>query len=123
MKHVLLLACLTLGIVDCRSTTEPNGEAGTIVWTAARASFAAPAVADSTVYFATSDHAATALDSCTGKVRWRSPTGESVGRTAGRNVLVVGALVIVPDLGLYAFDRVTGARQWAFRPASGDTPG
>jgi outer membrane protein assembly factor BamB len=123
MKNVVLLACLTIFGMDCSFGTDPNGGAGAIVWTAVGASYAAPAVADSTVYFATSDHAVTALDSRTGQVRWRSPTGETLGGSLGGNVLVVGALVIAPDLGLYGFDRITGARRWAFRPASGDTPG
>jgi outer membrane protein assembly factor BamB len=38
-------------------------------------------------------------------------------------VLVAGPLVILPDLGVHAFDRATGAKLWSFRPASGDTPG
>jgi outer membrane protein assembly factor BamB len=84
---------------------------------------AAPAVADTTVYFGTSDHAITALDTRTGRVRWRTASGETAGLTPGQNVLVVGPLVALPDLGLYAFDRATGARRWSFHPPSGDTPG
>ena len=123
MKNVVLLACLTIFAMACSFATDPNKGPGATVWTAAGASFAAPAVADSTVYFATTDHALTALDSRSGVVRWRSPNGETRGLSLGSNVLIVGRLVIVPDLGLYGFDRVTGTRRWAFRPASGDTPG
>lgn len=122
-KGIALLVCLTVGGVDCRSLTEPSGGPGSVLWTAAGASMAAPAVADSTVYFGTSDHTMTALDSRTGQVRWRTPSGESIGLSPGRNVLVVGSLVVLPDLGLHAFDRVTGARRWSFHPSSGDTPG
>ncbi len=80
-------------------------------------------VSDSTVYFGTGDHAVMALDKLTGAVRWRTRTGETAGASPGRNVLVVGTMVIVPDLSVYAFDRAKGTRLWQFAPASGDTPG
>jgi outer membrane protein assembly factor BamB len=108
--------------INCSSATEPTSGPGSIVWSFPAGSDTAPALADSTVYFGTGDNAALALDNRTGALRWRTPTGET-GGPPGRNVLLVGQLLIVPDFGVYAFDRVTGQQRWSFRPASGDTPG
>jgi outer membrane protein assembly factor BamB len=117
------LLLVAFAAANCRTATEPGDGPGSVVWRAAGVSMAAPAVADTTVYFGTSDHAITALDTRTGQVRWRTASGETAGLAPGQNVLVVGSLVALPDLGLYAFDRATGARRWSFHPPSGDTPG
>lgn len=122
-SSLVLLVCLGAAGYGCRVSTEPGSGPGSVVWRAPGSSFAAPAVADSTVFFTTEDHAITALDTRTGGVRWRTPTGETAGLARGRNVLVVGSLVVVPDVAVYAFDRVTGLRRWRFRPASNDEPG
>lgn len=74
--------------------------------------------------FASTTHEVLALNARTGELRWRARTDEAEhARQPGQNVIVAGALVIVPDGAIYAFDRLTGARRWTFRPASGDTPG
>ncbi|MCY7380529.1 MAG: PQQ-binding-like beta-propeller repeat protein, partial [Gemmatimonadaceae bacterium] len=119
-----LIGLLALGLsgIACRSATEPASGPGSIVWSFPAGSGTAPAVADSTVYFGTYDNTALALDSRTGTLRWRTSTGET-GGSPGRNVLLVGPLLIVPDFGVYAFDRATGQKRWSFRPASGDSPG
>src|SRR5438309_2231537 len=118
-----LMVAAALVVLGCRANTEPSSGPGSVLWQAVDSSMAAPAVADSTVYFGTLDHAAVALDVRTGAVRWRSSTGETLGENPGRNVLVVGGLLVVPDIGIHAFDRTTGASRWHFHPASGDQPG
>ena len=119
------MSVLALGLcgIACRTATEPTSGPGSILWSFPAGSDTSPAIADSTVYFGTKDNTALALDSRTGALRWRTPTGESGGSAPGDNVLLVGQLLIVPDLGVYAFDRTTGQKRWSFRPASGDTPG
>jgi outer membrane protein assembly factor BamB len=124
MRARELFGLLSLGVssIVCHSATEPTSGPGAILWSFPAGSGTAPAVGDSTVYFGTYDNTALALDSRTGALRWRTPTGET-GSSPGSSVLLVGPLLIVPDFGVYAFDRVTGEKRWSFRPASGDTPG
>src|SRR3989442_3159258 len=68
----------------------------------------APAVDDSSVFAAVGPHILVSVSKETGTERWRSATGETYPSPGGRNVLVIGAVVVYADYGLYAFDRRTG---------------
>lgn len=123
--HALLATATALLPVSssCGISSPQDGGPGSPVWQAEGSAYSAPAWADSTVYFGTIDHKVVALDKRTGALRWRTPTGEGGGGSPGRNVLVVGAILIVPDSRVYGFDRSTGKLVWYFAPASGDVPG
>ena len=125
MRHTYVcaqLAAAALIAVACRSPSEPDSS-DRVLWKSGGASQAAPAVAGSTVYFLTRDHTIVALDAATGAQKWQSTAGSGGGPPPGRNVVVIGQNVIVPDNAVYAFDRTTGARRWMFLPTSGDMPG
>lgn len=64
-----------------------------------------------------------ALDTRTGGQRWRSPTGETGGQTAGVNLIVANGVVVVPDNGVYAFDAASGAPKWNYQASVGYGPG
>jgi outer membrane protein assembly factor BamB len=83
-----------------------------------------PAYDSNRVYFGTQDHRVVAVDRVSGAVRWQANTGNTASAvTAGKNLLVVGNVVVLGDVDLYAFDRGTGALRWTFRPNDFDAPG
>ena len=45
------------------------------------------------------------------------------GATAGTNTLVVGDVVVIGDVDIYAFDRATGERRWVSQPNDLDETG
>lgn len=104
----VLVIGAVLATATCRDPTGPG--AGRTLWSVAGSSLAAPAVADSTVYFASRTHALVALDTRTGAQRWQAVAGSGV-QPPGENVLVIGTHVIMADNALFGFDRTTGARE------------
>lgn len=81
------------------------------------------AVATGLVYFLSAAHEILALDAATGRVRWRTATGESAGSTFGSAVVVAADSVIAGDYDLFAFDRYSGVFQWRYVPSTGEGPG
>jgi len=75
-----------------------------------------PAVANGLVYIGTYDGTVFALNSSTGSVEWRYPTGGYVQSSpaVANGVVYVGSY----DHNVYALDALTGAKLWSF--ASGD---
>lgn len=119
--------CVILSLVAPTATAcrEPSGPSSgdRVLWKMPGGSAAAPAVSSGNVYFLTVNHTLLALDATSGAKRFESAAGSGAGFPPGKNVVVVGENVIVPDDAVYAFDRASGARRWAFQPASGDMPG
>ena len=122
LRAKLVHVCILPLLAGCQTGTNPEAGGG-ILWQVAGRGIGAPAVSDSTVYVASLDHHVLALDARTGQERWNVTTGVTLGENEGRNVLIVGNLVIVPDAAIHAFDRVTGERRWTFSTTSGDLPG
>src|SRR6476661_14048 len=125
LPRARLSAILTLVASTVLACGEPSGPGSSdrVVWKVPGGSVAAPATSNGSVYFLTVNHALLALDAGTGAKRWESIAGSGTGFPRGKNLLIVGENVIVPDEAVYAFDRATGARGWVFQPASGDMPG
>lgn len=95
----------------------------TQLWRAEGAGWGQPAVDGSTVYFLAKAHEVVALDTDTGRERWRTHTGESGTTTSGSIVLVAGDEVVAVDYNVMAFDRRDGALRWRFTPSDGYAPG
>lgn len=70
------------------------------------------------------DHRIIALDRHSGEEMWEAGTGVGPGgATSGDNTLVVGDVVVLGDIDVYAFDRVTGEQRWVFQPGNLDGAG
>ena len=118
-----LLRLLMLGLVatlGCERTPVGRGpDTGEvfpdprIVWRDRQAAgLVAPAVDDSNAYYVTADHRVSGVNKRTGSVRWSTfSTGTA---WAGTALLLVGDLVIYPNVWIYAFDRSTGDVRWVF---------
>lgn len=121
-RALILIPGVACGLSVLSPPAHPGS--GDLLWKVAGRSSAAPALADSNVFFLSARHDVVALDRRSGAMRWRTPTGaDTLSPEPGQNVVVAGANVVAPDGALYAFDRRTGARRWSYRPASGDEPG
>ena len=119
--RVSACSLLVLSSASCGGPSEPP-PSGRVMWTVAEAGGLVPVTDQQTVYFFSPGHEVIAVNKMTGSVRWRAAT-DAAGQLGGTNLLLVGDLVVVPDVSLYAFDRATGARKWVFQPADGDRPG
>lgn len=77
-----------------------------------------PAVWQHTVYFGSGDGNVYALDSASGKLKWKFQTGDVVHSSPAisNGVLYIGSW----DTYLYALDAVTGREKWRFK--TGDDP-
>ena len=108
----------------CNSATDPDA-GGRVLWKTAGTGWSVtPSHDSSRVFFGSMDHEIIALDRETGREVWRSNTGVGPGgATAGTNTLVVGDVVVIGDVDLYAFDRQTGERRWVFQPSDLDVTG
>ena len=108
---------------SCRAPTE-TVPSGAVLWRLPGRGWAVtPAYDRTAVFFASFAHEVLAVDKASGRVRWRRATGMPGRYTAGRNILLAGGVVVVPDMDLHAFDRVDGTRRWTFAPANGDQTG
>lgn len=107
--------------LSCQESLPPG--VGAVIWSVPGKSAGTPAFDDVRAYFLDRRHELVALDKRTGALRWRSPTGETVGVTEGQNVVIAGSLVVAGDVDVHAFDRATGARRWRFRAFDGFLPG
>lgn len=129
-RCTLLLASLLLGLgaAACRDTTAdspPTPTPGQVLWRVpGHGWLIVPSYDSSRVYFGTMDHRLLALDRRTGAVRWEAKTGNGPGgSTAGKNSVVVGDVVVLGDVDLYAFNCATGALRWVFSPSDLDETG
>jgi outer membrane protein assembly factor BamB len=113
-----------LAAVTCNGTTDPDG-GGRVLWAAPGTGWSiTPSYDSNRVFFGSMDHQVIALDRETGKALWQAGTGAGPGgATAGTNTVVVGDVVVIGDVDLYAFDRVTGERRWVFQPNDLDVTG
>jgi outer membrane protein assembly factor BamB len=104
--------------------TEPP-PLGRVIWKVAGNGFGVvPSYDSASAYFASLDRHIVAIDKHSGKVRWKSPTGNGPGGLiAGFNTVVAANVVVVGDIDLYAFDRPTGALAWSFRASDDDETG
>lgn len=118
---IVPLALLSFGGLSCADSLPP-GAGGAVIWSVPGSSAGTAATDDARVYFLGNSNEVIAVDKRNGARRWAAPTGTS-GGTFGGGVRVVGDLVVAGDGGLVAFDRVTGARRWTFRPVVGGLPG
>jgi outer membrane protein assembly factor BamB len=120
----LRLTC-TLGYVlvarGC-SIVEPESSAqGRLLWhVAGRGSGIDPTTDESTVFFASWNHEAIALEKATGQVRWRTSTGETGSIfVMSANLVVAGDVVVLGDSWIHAFDQLTGVKRWVHAPPDG----
>jgi outer membrane protein assembly factor BamB len=122
------LVVLALGGVTCHDAGTGPGSAvspGGVVWQVAGPGWGVtPSYDSSRVYFGTLDHRLVAFDRESGAFRWEASTGNGpCGATAGYNSVIVGDVVVLGDVDMYAFDRATGARRWTFRASDLDETG
>jgi outer membrane protein assembly factor BamB len=83
-----------------------------------------PSFDSTTAFFASQDHRLVAIDRRAGRVLWQSSTDNGAGSvTGGFNSVVAGDVVVLGDVDLYAFNRVTGSRAWSFRASDDDETG
>ncbi|HEY0972584.1 MAG TPA: PQQ-binding-like beta-propeller repeat protein [Gemmatimonadales bacterium] len=76
-----------------------------------------PAMDASTVYFG-AQHAVLAVDKRSGRLRWRSSTGESGSIfVMGANVVLADDVVAMGDSWVHGFDRRTGRKLWVYTPS------
>ena len=108
--------------VGCEVSAPPL-PATRIAWRADGVGIGQPAFDGTSVYFLGAAHQLTAVDKATGARRWSQVINEVGAQTDGTSVIVVGEQVIVGDVNVYAFDRLTGAHRWSFRPDDGYKPG
>lgn len=83
-----------------------------------------PAADGTSVYFLLRTHEVAAVAAASGRVRWRTATGEApigsfFASPFGRRVAVAGPVVAAGDYNLVAFDRETGALRWRFAGTDG----
>jgi outer membrane protein assembly factor BamB len=115
---------LSIAALTCNGSTEP-GQGGRVIWQVAGTGWSiTPSHDSSRVFFGTMDHRLLALDRETGEQLWEASTGVGPGgATAGTNTLVVGDVVVIGDVDIYAFDRATGEQRWVFQPSDLDETG
>ncbi len=117
----MMWSLLTTG-TSCHhdSPLDPRfGRRPSIAW-AVQAATAGRASADSTrVYFSGLNNELVAVEKATGRIAWRSHTQNTSGQTIGFGTAVSGPNVVMVDIELYAFDRVTGVPRWHFRGETG----
>jgi outer membrane protein assembly factor BamB len=115
---------LSFAALTCNGATEPS-QGGQVIWQVAGTGWSiTPSHDSSRVFFGTMDHRVIALDRETGKQLWEASTGVGPGgATAGTNTLVVGDVVVIGDVDIYAFDRETGERRWVFQANDLDETG
>ena len=82
-----------------------------------------PASDGSSTFVLAQGHELLAVDTATGTIAWRSPTGGPGEVTWGSAVRIAGERVIVGDDAVVAFDRATGAESWRFVPPGGPGSG
>ncbi|HEY9449306.1 MAG TPA: PQQ-binding-like beta-propeller repeat protein [Gemmatimonadaceae bacterium] len=115
---------LSFAALTCNGATEP-GQGGRVIWQVAGTGWSiTPSHDSSRVFFGTMDHRIIAFDRETGNQLWEASTGVGPGgATAGTNTLVVGDVVVIGDVDIYAFDRATGERRWVFQANDLDETG
>jgi len=123
-RRIASIMLLSIAALTCNGSTEP-GQGGRVIWQVAGSGWSiTPSHDSSRVFFGTMDHRLIALDRETGEQVWEASTGVGPGgTTAGTNTLVVGDVVVVGDVDIYAFDRTTGERRWVFQPNDLDETG
>jgi outer membrane protein assembly factor BamB len=94
-----------------------------IAWHLQDDGWGTPAADETSVYFTTRRHEVVAVDSHTGRERWRTDTNEPGNDTLGYGVVVAGSVVAAGDYSVVAFDRATGNVKWRFDPTEGHAPG
>jgi outer membrane protein assembly factor BamB len=123
------MAFLTLGCYrhDARravvAPTPDEPARPTTSWSVRIEAWGRPLVADGTVYFMSRQHEVIAVDQRTGKIRWRSRTGDTHGVPFGSVLGLAAPYVLAGDYDVIAFDAQTGSFRWRFSPAEGYGPG
>jgi outer membrane protein assembly factor BamB len=105
---------------------ERSGSEPAVLWHVAGEGRGTPAVDASSVYFLTKRHEVIAAERLTGRVRWRTNTGQTATATTatwGSLALVAGPVVAVGDYDVVAFDRETGQQRWRFVSEDGYAAG
>ncbi len=122
------LVAAALGAIALPQSGATRGVAGPppappVLWRVDEEGRGRPAHDARTAYFLSTHHTVVAVESATGSVRWRQPTGEPGESTQGSSLAIDGSVVVAGDYNLTAFDRQTGARRWQFVPTLGYAPG
>lgn len=120
---VLIVA--TCQLLSACSLVEPdNPGRERILWHVEGQGFSVlPSMDPTTVYFGSFDHRLIAVDKSSGSVRWSAKTTGINQYTVGFNTVVAGDVVAMGDAWIYAYDRLTGAQRWIYRPEDGDLAG
>lgn len=118
-KGVLLAAALSA----CKEPSGTDPIPGRVRWHIDGHGTTAPSADADLVFFGSREHEVIAVEKRTGRLRWRQRTAAGGPRTEGFNTVVVGDIVALADVSVYAYRRRTGEPAWVFQPSSGDRPG
>lgn len=105
------------GLASLLGLDEPATSSRVVWYYQATGDQLAPAIDDSSAFFASTAHQVFAIDRPKGSARWTSTQARS-GFAPGYELLVVNDVVLYPDYDVYAFDRRTGVLRWRFRDST-----
>ena len=130
-RPIALAAAVALGamLLGSCGLLEPNGVesgGGQVLWHVTdSAAFGQPAFDGATAYFTSKGRSVVAVDASSGAVRWRAPTGGTLGPTTHTDAgcVIAGELVVCGDDDIVAFRRADGGFAWRYHANVGFGPG